>query len=80
MVDLIVTNVPGLPFARYIAGAEIESAFPVAPVMPHCPLSVALYGYRDHLYVGVDADGTAIVDLDSICAMLERSLAELTTL
>lgn len=80
MVDLIVTNVPGIPFARYIAGAEIESAFPIAPVMPHCPLSVALYGYRDHLYVGVDADGTAIADLDSICAMLDRSLAELTAL
>jgi hypothetical protein len=80
VVDLIVTNVPGVPFARYVAGAEIEAAYPIAPVVPHCPVSIALYGYRDQLYVGVDADATAITDLDPICGMLRRSLDELTSL
>jgi WS/DGAT/MGAT family acyltransferase len=80
VVDLIVTNVPGVPFARYVAGAEIEAAYPIAPVVPHCPVSIALYGYRDQLYVGVDADATAITDLDPICDMLRRSLDELTSL
>jgi diacylglycerol O-acyltransferase / wax synthase len=80
MVDLIVTNVPGIPFARFVAGAEIGAAYPIAPVMPHCPLSIALYGYRDHLFIGLDADATAITELDPVCGMLERSLAELTAL
>jgi len=80
LVDLIVTNVPGIPFARFVAGAEIQAAYPIAPVMPHCPLSIALYGYRDHLYVGIDADGTAIADLDPICGLLEGSLSELAKL
>jgi hypothetical protein len=80
MLDLIVTNVPGIPFTRFVAGAEIRSAYPIAPVMPHCPLSIALYGYRDHLYVGLDADGTAISELDSACEMLEKALSELTSL
>lgn len=75
-VELIVTNVPGVPVVRFIAGAEIESAYPIAPVMPHCAMSIALYGYRDHLYIGVDADATAVREVDSICGMLERSLAE----
>jgi diacylglycerol O-acyltransferase len=80
LVDLIVTNVPGIPFARFVAGAEIQSAYPIAPVMPGCPLSIALYGYRDHVYIGVDADGTAVTELDTVCSMIERSLAEVVAL
>lgn len=79
MVELIVTNVPGVPSARFVAGAEIESAYPIAPVMPHCPMSIALYGYRDDLYIGVDADATAVSEVDPICGMLERSLSELAS-
>jgi len=80
LVDLIVTNVPGIPVARFVAGAEIQAAYPIAPVMPHCPLSIALYGYRDHLYIGLDADGTAVSELDAVCSMLERSLSEVASL
>ena len=48
--------------------------------MPHCPLSIALYGYRDHVYIGLDADGTAVTELDTICSMLEGSLSEVASL
>jgi WS/DGAT/MGAT family acyltransferase len=72
-IDLIVTNVPGIPVSRYVAGAEIEAAYPFAPVAPRCPISVALYGYRDRLYVGVDADATAVPDLEVFCGELARS-------
>jgi len=75
-IDLIVTNVPGVPVTRYVAGAEIEAAYPFAPVAPHCPISVALYGYRDRLFVGVDADATAIPDLDTFCRELARSFEQ----
>ena len=73
MIDLIVTNVPGVPVSRFVAGAEIEAAYPFAPVAPHCPISVALYGYRDRLFVGIDADATAVPDLDVFCRELARS-------
>ncbi|MCX5738930.1 MAG: WS/DGAT domain-containing protein, partial [Proteobacteria bacterium] len=75
-IDLIVTNVPGVPVTRYVAGAEIEAAYPFAPVAPHCPISVALYGYRDRLFVGVDADATAVPDVDSFCSELARSFEQ----
>jgi diacylglycerol O-acyltransferase len=76
-IDLIVTNVPGIPIPRYVAGAEITSAYPYAPVAPQCPISVALYGYRGRLFVGIDADATAVPDLDPFRDMLERSFQEL---
>jgi hypothetical protein len=40
-------------------------------------VSVAFYGYRDRLYVGLDADGTSMPDLADFTAMLEASFAEL---
>jgi hypothetical protein len=76
-VDLIVTNVPGVPVPRFLAGAEITGAWPFAPVAPHCPVSVALYGYRGSLYVGLDADATSFPDLDAFRALLARCFAEL---
>jgi WS/DGAT/MGAT family acyltransferase len=76
-LDLIVTNVPGVPTPRYLAGAEITAAYPFAPVAPHCPISVALYGYRGRLYVGLDADATSFPDLDDFRRMLEDAFAEL---
>jgi WS/DGAT/MGAT family acyltransferase len=79
-MDLIVTNIPGVPVTRYIAGAEITAAYPIAPTVPHCPVSVALYGYRDQLFIGLDADGTAMPELGELSAMLERSFAELVAI
>jgi WS/DGAT/MGAT family acyltransferase len=72
-IELIVTNVPGLPTARYLAGAEITAAYPFAPTAPHAPVSIALYGYRGRLHIGLDADGTAMQDLGLFCAMLSES-------
>jgi WS/DGAT/MGAT family acyltransferase len=76
-MDLIVTNVPGLPVERYLAGARITAGFPIAPTAPHTPVSIALYGYAGRLYVGLDADGTAMTDAGEFRAQLERSFAEI---
>lgn len=76
-LDLIVTNVPGIPVPRYLAGAEITAGYPIAPTAPRTPVSVALYGYRGSLFVGLDADGTAMTDLDEFEGMLKRSFDEL---
>jgi len=76
-IDLIVTNVPGLPVTRYLAGAEITAGYPVAPTGPHTPVSIALYGYAGRLHVGLDADGTAMTDPEEFRALLERSFAEI---
>jgi hypothetical protein len=76
-IDLIVTNVPGIPMPRYVAGAEVTAGYPIAPTGPRTPVSVALYGYRGSLFIGLDADGTAMTDLDDFEAMLRASFTEL---
>lgn len=76
-VHLIVTNVPGIMQPRYVAGSRVLAGYPFAPLAPRCPVSVALYGYDGGLYVGIDADGTAMPDHAEFAAMLEASFREL---
>ena len=75
-VNLIVTNVPGIMQPRYVAGARITAAYPFAPLAPRCPVSIALYGYEQRLYVGIDADRTAMPDLHAFEEMLRAAFAE----
>jgi diacylglycerol O-acyltransferase len=75
-VNLIVTNVPGIMQPRYVAGARITAGYPFAPLAPRCPVSIALYGYDQRLYVGIDADRTAMPDLHAFEEMLRAAFAE----
>jgi len=63
-IDFIVTNVPGILVPRFFAGAEIVSAYPFAPVAMHSPVSVALYGYREHLHIGITSDEAIMPDIE----------------
>ncbi|MBI1816979.1 MAG: wax ester/triacylglycerol synthase family O-acyltransferase [Deltaproteobacteria bacterium] len=76
-VDFIVTNVPGILVPRYLAGAEILAAYPFAPVAMKSPVSVALYGYRDRLFIGLNSDETLMPDVDDFKAMIRDAFAEL---
>lgn len=76
-IDFIVTNVPGILVPRYLAGGEIVAAYPFAPVAMKSPVSVALYGYRDRLFIGLDADETLMPDSDAFKAMIEEAFVEL---
>lgn len=76
-VDFIVTNVPGILATRYLAGAEIVAAYPFAPVAKRSPVSVALYGYRDQLFVGLDSDDTSMPDVDGFKEMIRDAFGEL---
>jgi WS/DGAT/MGAT family acyltransferase len=76
-VDFIVTNVPGILATRHLAGAEIVAAYPFAPVALKSPASVALYGYRDRLFIGIDADETVMPDVGAFQRMIEEAFAEM---
>ena len=70
---------PGLAFVDDpdLAGARITAGYPFAPLAPHCPVSIALYGYDGRLWIGIDADGTAMPDVEAFAAELRSSFAEL---
>jgi diacylglycerol O-acyltransferase len=76
-IDFIVTNVPGILVPRFLAGAEILSAYPFAPVAVRSPVSVALYGYRDRLFIGLNSDETTMPDVAAFKDMIHASFTEL---
>ena len=76
-VDFIVTNVPGILATRWLAGAEIVAAYPFAPVALRSPASIALYGYRDRLFVGIDADETVMPDVGAFRSWIVEAFEEL---
>ncbi len=76
-IDFIVTNVPGILVPRYLAGTEIVAAYPFAPVAMKSPVSVALYGYRETLFIGLDSDESSMPDVDVFKAMIVEAFGEL---
>jgi WS/DGAT/MGAT family acyltransferase len=76
-IDFIVTNIPGIMVPRYMAGAEIVAAYPFAPVAVRSPVSVALYGYRDHLFIGLNSDETTMPDVEDFKQMILEAFKEL---
>ena len=76
-IDFIVTNVPGILVPRYLAGAEILAAYPFAPVAMRSPASVALYGYRDSLYIGLTSDEALMPDVRAFEAEIQRAFRAL---
>ena len=76
-IDFIVTNVPGILVPRYLAGAEITAAYPFAPIALGSPVSVALYGYRDSLFIGVTSDQASMPDADRFQRMIHAAFQEL---
>jgi WS/DGAT/MGAT family acyltransferase len=76
-IDFIVTNVPGILVPRYLAGAEITAAYPFAPVALGSPASVALYGYRDRLFIGLNSDQASMPDAERFQRMIGTAFAEL---
>jgi WS/DGAT/MGAT family acyltransferase len=76
-IDFIVTNVPGILVPRYLAGAEITAAYPFAPVAVGSPASVALYGYRDSLFIGLNSDQASMPDADRFQRMVRTAFQQL---
>lgn len=76
-VDFIVTNVPGILVPRFLAGAEILGAYPFAPVAMQSPVSVALYGYRERLFIGLNSDRSAMPDVEAFKLMIVDAFEEL---
>jgi len=74
--NLVCTNVPGPRHTCYLAGETIEQIYPYAPLVGDHPVAIALYSYRDTIYVGLDVDPLAMEDLEHFRDALRESYAE----
>jgi WS/DGAT/MGAT family acyltransferase len=78
-LDLQASNVAGLPWEAYIAGAKIERMLPFGPV-PGCALMVTLLSYAGTCCIGVNMDSAAVTQPDLLMTCLEEGLGEVLAL
>ncbi len=78
-LDLQASNVAGLPWEAYIAGAKIERMLPFGPV-PGCALMVTLLSYAGTCCIGVNMDAAAVTEPDLLMSCLQGGLDEVLAL
>jgi hypothetical protein len=77
IANLVISNFPGPDFPLYLGGAELESGFPLGPVMDGMGLNITVMSYRGVLYWGIHASPDTIPRLWSLTAAVPRALDEL---
>ncbi len=77
LFNLLVTNAPGPQAARYLAGARLLEAYPVAPLSKGQALSVGVTSYDGKVFFGLFGDRDAMPDLDVLGQCLRDALDEL---
>ncbi|MDQ1377926.1 MAG: diacylglycerol O-acyltransferase / wax synthase [Acidimicrobiaceae bacterium] len=74
-VDVITSNVPGVPIPLFLAGAKLEAQYPFGP-RSGAAVNVTLLSYLDGLFIGVNSDPAAVPDQARFMACLRDGFDE----
>lgn len=74
-VDVITSNVPGVPIPLYLAGARMHAQYPFGP-RSGAAVNVTLLSYLDGLFIGVNSDPAAVPDQAVFMACLRDGFDE----
>lgn len=61
--NLVLSNVPGPRFPLYLAGAKLESIYPMGPVMEGAGLNLTVMSYMDSMDFGFFVDSELVPDV-----------------
>ncbi len=75
--NLVISNVPGPPFPLYFAGAELQAAYPMGPVMEGAGLNITVMSYRDSVDFGFMVCDELLPDVWDLAGCVEPSFREL---
>ena len=71
--NLVVSNVPGPQVPLYLAGARVESHYPISVITDGMGLNITVVSYCGHLDFGLVADRDQIPDLWAVLDSLRPS-------
>jgi diacylglycerol O-acyltransferase len=75
--NLVISNVPGPQIPLYMAGAKLESMYPLGPVFDGAALNVTVLSYMDTVHWGFIACRETMPELWDLAAAVPDALAEL---
>jgi diacylglycerol O-acyltransferase / wax synthase len=73
--DMSASNVPGLPYQTYLAGAKVERVYPFGP-LPGVAVMAAMVSHAGTCCFGLNIDGAAVGDVDVLMECFGAGLAE----
>jgi diacylglycerol O-acyltransferase len=73
----VISNVPGVQFPLYLAGAQLVANYPVSVITDGMGLNITVMSYDGALDFGIVADRDQMPDLWSLMDWLQAELDEL---
>jgi hypothetical protein len=77
--DAQISNIPGIPHAVYLAGAEVTHYWPFAPA-PGCGMMIAMLSHNGRCCIGINSDTAAVTEPELLVACLREGLDEVLAL
>jgi diacylglycerol O-acyltransferase len=77
LVNLVVSNVPGVDVPVFAGGARLLQAYPLLPVAANLSVVVCVASYNGGMYFGVVGDYDAFPDLDVLARGIEGGMENL---
>jgi diacylglycerol O-acyltransferase len=78
-VDLVLSDVPGVPVRLYLAGSRVEAWYPFGPTIG-AAVNVTLMSYVDTCCIGVNIDTGAVPDPELLTSCLREGFDEVLAL
>jgi diacylglycerol O-acyltransferase len=73
--DMSASNVPGLPYQTYLAGAKVERLYPFGP-LPGVAVMAAMVSHAGTCCFGLNIDGAAVADVEAMLGCFGAGLEE----
>jgi WS/DGAT/MGAT family acyltransferase len=78
-VDITTSNVPGPPFAVFMAGARVEEFYAFGP-LAGAAINITLFSYDGTVHLGVNSDRAAVGDHDLFARCLRAAIDDAVAL
>ena len=77
--DLQASNVPGIPWDTYVAGAKVERMFPFGP-LPGCAMMATMITHNGTACLGLNSDAASITEPELFADCLVDGFNEILAL
>ena len=76
IANVTLSNVPGPPMPLYLAGSQMQSMYPIGPVIHNQRVNITLVSYLDTMFVGIVADRDSVPDTDGLVTHFDEAVQE----
>jgi diacylglycerol O-acyltransferase len=77
MFNLMISNVPGPRVPIYLAGAQLEAAYPLGPISEGAGLNITVMTYTAHVDFGFITSPALVDDIDQLASLIQPATREL---